>query len=916
MHKLYTTYLFLLISSALFGAGYSQKILITEFMAINSGNIADEDGEHSDWVEIYNNTDATINLENWYLTDDNTQLTKWKFPTATLAKGEYMIVFASGKDRSVAGSNLHTNFKLSGSGEYLAICEPDTTVSFAYAPTFPVQRQDISYGWYQGQEVFFSTATPGLENIAGSVPFAPAFSSARGFYSQPIDVTLTVPGSNDNIYYTTNGTRPTSTTGTLYTVPVSVSTTTALSAVTVNSAGISSEIITHTYIFPDDVVNQPVLPSGYPSDWKPIAGTTSVKPDYEMDPDVCKSATYKDLITPALQSVPTMCIVTTISNLFSNINDATSGGIYVYTGKGSLAGGGTGKEWVRPTSIEYFDPSTGSSFQANCQLKLHGGNSRDPGNSLKHGFELVFKSIYGPSKLNFDLFDQKKSAKEFNSLILRAGYNYSWTLMSPTNTGHIDQRLRAQYLQDPWTKNTQLAMNHLSGHQRFVHLYINGLYWGMYNISEDYTDDFSASYLAGSKDEFDVIKEQQYGYPGITVPTAGTFTAWADFLTQVQTNNIANNVNYQKIQGKNENGTTNSSYSNLLDPENYIDYMLLNYYLGNLDWDKNNWCAIRNRVKNQQGFQFICWDAETTMTAIGTNLVSASATSNNPTNFIKYLIKNADFKVLLADRIQKQLINTGGELTPASAAQRYEELAQEIGQAIIGESARWGDCSGTSILYTRDNQWVNRKNDLLTNYFPFRTDTVIKQLRVAGYFPTVNVPEFTHYGGNINEPIDLGMQTNAGDIYYTTDGADPRVSVSGVVSASANLYNQVLNIGSSLTVKARAKTSSEWSALTEATFVYDPTNDVNYLEQRKLLYSNYPNPFEHITTIQISLPTEGDLQIDIYCMDGRVVKNLFKGKAQAGQNQFLWLAENQLSGVYVCCIVYQGKRSYLKLIKK
>lgn len=887
----------------------SNKILITEFMAVNSNNIVDEDGEHSDWIEIYNNTDAAIDLDGWYLTDDATVLTKWRFPSKTLPKGGYLVVFASDKNRIDPAKNLHANFKLSGSGEYLGIVEPDLSISHAYSPLFPAQRQDISYGLFQGQPVYFTTATPGLENVFGSLPFAPNFSSTRGFFKTAFDVSLTLPGGDGQIYYTTNGTRPSQTTGTLYTAPIHITTTTALSAITVNSAGLTSEIITHTYIFLADVLNQPSTPAGYPTNWKMAASSTAIPTDYQMDAKVCNSSDYKNSMETALTSIPTMNIVTNVGYLFSDVNNASTGGIYIYTGKPN----GTGVDWVRPTSIEYFDPASKKEFQLNCQLKLHGGNSRNPANSAKHGFELVFKSAYGPSKLNFDLFEEKKSAKEFNSLILRGGYNYTWTLLNNANSA---QRVDAQYIQDSWTKTTQLEMGHISGHEKFVHLYLNGLYWGLYNLCEDYSNDYMESYMNGTEDDFDVIKEQQYNPATYTTakPTAGNFLAFKDMVDQIQTNNIANNANYQKLQGKNPDGTVNPAYSKLIEIDNYIDYMLINYYLGNLDWNKNNWCVGRNRISNDAGFRFLCWDAETTMTAIGTNLVTAEATSTNPAYFITYLIKNADFKVQLADQIQKQLLNSGGALTPEVAALRYRILADEIDMPIIAESARWGDCSGT--LYTKNSHWLPRKQALLTNYFPFRADTVVKQLRNAGYFPLVKAPTFTHNGGAISSTVNLGMSSNAGTIYYTLDGTDPRTSMTGTVATTAKTYTTAFSVGSSITVKARAKTSTEWSPITEATFDYSGPNALHNALDEQFALSSQPNPFNESTRIQLNLPYDTDLQLDILAVDGRLVKQLFNGKAKFGANQFNWTPTNTENGMYICRISIDGRKSYLKLMKK
>ncbi len=121
--------------------------IISEFLAINETILADEDGEYSDWIEIHNPAEAPINLEGWYLTDDAEDLNRWRFPAVELQPNDYLVVFASNKDRGLAGSELHTNFKVDSDGEYLALVQPDgVTVVHAYAPAFPLQYEDTSYG--------------------------------------------------------------------------------------------------------------------------------------------------------------------------------------------------------------------------------------------------------------------------------------------------------------------------------------------------------------------------------------------------------------------------------------------------------------------------------------------------------------------------------------------------------------------------------------------------------------------------------------------------------------------------------------------------------------------------------------------------------------------------------------------------
>jgi hypothetical protein len=131
-------------------------LVISEFMAANSATLADEDRDYPDWVEIHNPTPAAVDLAGWHLTDNLASLAKWTFPPTTLAAGGRLVVFASGKDRATAGASLHANFRLDGDGEFLALVRPDLTVASAYAPTYPDQVPDVSFG--MGPNVTMSNA--------------------------------------------------------------------------------------------------------------------------------------------------------------------------------------------------------------------------------------------------------------------------------------------------------------------------------------------------------------------------------------------------------------------------------------------------------------------------------------------------------------------------------------------------------------------------------------------------------------------------------------------------------------------------------------------------------------------------------------------------------------------------------------
>ncbi len=126
---------------------FAQDLVISEFMAANANGLNDEDGDSTDWIEVLNVSSASVDLTGWSLTDDPLQLAKWTFPSVSLGANQRVLVFASDKDRRDPASELHANFKLKASGDYLALVRPDgTTVEHGYMPTYPAQFEDTSYG--------------------------------------------------------------------------------------------------------------------------------------------------------------------------------------------------------------------------------------------------------------------------------------------------------------------------------------------------------------------------------------------------------------------------------------------------------------------------------------------------------------------------------------------------------------------------------------------------------------------------------------------------------------------------------------------------------------------------------------------------------------------------------------------------
>jgi len=170
---------------------------ISEFMASNTRTLADENGFFPDWIEIYNPSAFAVNLDGWSLTDNNNNLTKWKFPATNLPSGGFLVVFASGNNRRIPGARLHTDFQLTGGGEYLALVKPDgTTIASQFSPVFPQQVSDVSYGFAQAGSppdysvstaVFFTAPTPGAVNPGGSAVPGPVIESVQHSPNVPLD---------------------------------------------------------------------------------------------------------------------------------------------------------------------------------------------------------------------------------------------------------------------------------------------------------------------------------------------------------------------------------------------------------------------------------------------------------------------------------------------------------------------------------------------------------------------------------------------------------------------------------------------------------------------------------------------------------------------------------------------------------
>src|SRR6478609_8506883 len=206
--------LFLFIVFTLIGSltSFGQNIVINEFQSSNSVTIADEDGDYSDWIELYNTGTISVNLSGYGLSDNPTAPLKWVFPNISLLPNQYLLVWASGKNRNISGKPLHTNFKISSTGNSISLSNPSGTIINNVSPA--ALAPDISYGRSPngtGNFVYFSKCTPGAVNsIVGYSTFMnpPKFSADGGFYSQGFSLNLSSSEAGSTILYTLDGSDP------------------------------------------------------------------------------------------------------------------------------------------------------------------------------------------------------------------------------------------------------------------------------------------------------------------------------------------------------------------------------------------------------------------------------------------------------------------------------------------------------------------------------------------------------------------------------------------------------------------------------------------------------------------------------------------------------------------------------------
>jgi hypothetical protein len=879
--------------------GRAQELVITELMASGQSVIADVEGSFPDWLEIHNPGTEDIELSGWHLTDNADKPQKWAFPARMLPAGGYLVVFASGKAH-LAGSELHASFSLRSGGEYLALTRPDGSV--ASSAGYPVQMPDVSYE--PAGERFYGEPTPGAANTTEplAIVSAPIFSEQHGYMTDPFLLELATNTDGAQIRYTTDGTEPTESTGLLYEAPIEVRRTSVIRAAAFAAGSQPSAVITRTYLFMDDVVVQSPdgkAPKGWPKKW----GMNHV--DYGMDPRITQRAPYNKTIRADLQTIPALSIVMDLDDLFDPAE-----GIYANPQN-------KGREWERPMSIERIEPN-GPGFQVNAGLRIRGGASRDTGNA-KHSFRVIMRKEYGAPELDYPLFGPNGAART-SAFDIRCEQLVAWHYFVDPEADFIRDiygRDTQGALGQPYKRGD---FHHLFINGQYWGLYqtderVTSEYAAEYfgGNSEDYDvvkfdaeSNYGTGFIDGTfgswrrlfdagrrgfEDTADYFKVQ-----GLN-PDGSRNREYERLL------DVDNLIDYMLAgifitadDSPPSFGTQNNWYG-LRSRKDDFGFRFFAH-----DWE----ISMRDPLEDRVGPQPEQNPLEDELQSPG---------SVNPWFYWQALRFNPEFRLRVADHAQKFFFN-GGALTKEAAKARWLARMEEIDRAVVGESARWGDARQEGIGTFKAPEQVaaewreaveagrdviidpgprpgprpgpgdpgNKKNPkpfkredwfraangrVLEGFLEARSDAMLQHLKDGGLFPSIPAPTLTPFGGELPAgrlvTMSIADLPTAGrlalpEIYYTTDGTDPR-RIGGEVAASATRYLAPFPLVRDTVVKARARAAGEWSALVEVEFT--PGTNYRALQITELYYNALGGSTTPLDGEFLELKNTGDFPLNL-----------------------------------------------------
>ena len=895
-----------------------QEIKINEVMSSNANAVIDEDGDSSDWIELYNSGQSTVNLAGFGLSDNDENPYKWTFPDVAIQPGEFLLIWASGKERAVPGAPLHTGFSIKAEGEELLLTSPDGDLIDRIDPA-PIDT-DVSFGRQPdgtASMFFFTKPTPGSSNNEetglGALIAPPVFSHEGGFYGSPITITLTSSEPGTTIIYTTDGSDPD---------PANLSGTTFTykNDYPEKPEDPFGELLTASYTSIQYTGPIPILDRSEEENVFASKSSTFHKTPWYAPKNpifkgtVIKAKAVKEGAIASVVVAQTYFISEKTHNRYSlpvvslSIQEEAlfgyEKGIYV-AGKRfddwrrdnpqaqaqwnrPANFNRSGREWEYPAYMEVFEKEKGKVLGQNLGIRIHGGASTaNPAKSIR----LYARNEYGPTHLNYAFFPDKQDST-YKRLILRAsGNDWYFTLFRDAALQSLVQHLNFE------TQAYQPSI-----------LFINGEYWGIHSFRERYDKYYLARVHSVDPEKVDILSENMVLDEG----SAQHYQETIDYITQ---NSLAEPEHYQYVQTR-------------IDVENFIDYQLAQIFLGNYDWPFNNIKYWRYQTNGYQedapkgldgrwrwmmfdtdfGFGLYQKPVEENSLRIATE-PNGPASPNPPwsTFLLRSLLENDSVRLAFVNRFTDQL---NSAFLPEVTKARINEIKQVI-QPEIGEHiARWKHPQSLAA-------WDQNVNDMLA---------------FADQRPA-------HQREHLREYFDLGddyqLEVNVSNVQEGFVKINSLELVEGTVGLPDNIYPWRGSYFAGIPIELEAvaapgfvfvgwegdhsSTSSKinlqpnGNIAVKAVFSSVPTGIKE--KEKDFAIKCYPNPFDNETALEVILEHKKHLKVSLLDLNGKVHLEISDRLLEPGKYHFKIAASHLFPGVYIISCQVNGQSYYNKLVK-
>ncbi len=639
MH-LYSTR-FLLLFGCMFwlASASSQSLRLNEVVSSNKSGLRDEDGDFSDWIEVFNATNQPIDLGQYVLSDDEMNPLKWTFPSLTLGQAEYLIIFASGKNTN-AGDNFHANFRIAAGGESLLLSKLNGEL--VDQVTLPPLGDDVAFARIGNSSANWKVTTlptPRALNLTNRL----TFSHEEGFYERPFQ--LSIEGDSfDKVYFTRNGNMPT---------PLDEEYTGSLFIDSrVGDPNVVSEIVTTASS--NDLSYQGWESPAVELHKGHVLRFASYDSGQLTSPVYTKTY-FADGKLNDRYSVPVVSLVVDSNSLFHydtgihvtgvNLDESTPIDIE-FSGNSFMRG----RDWERDTHFSFFELNGSLGVSQAAGLRIHGGKTRQ---AAQKSFRLYARSAYGKSTFEHQ-FLKTRDHESYKRLVLRTSVG-AWKGPSIIN--------------DVLANRIVKGLNFESQENRPVVVYLNGEYWGLYTLTDRIDENFLAYEVGVDADAVDIWDWSQ-----------GDYYELVDFAEE---NDLSIDANYQFVLDQ-------------VDIDNFIDYHIAQQFFANLDWPANN--SAHWRRKPNEKWRWIFYDLDAGLSFPEQNMFEhmmfeapadgSFSADRFASTLYRNLLDNEIFRARYTSRFSELLSKT---FSKDSTLVHLSQVMDEYESEISLHAERWGD---------------------------------------------------------------------------------------------------------------------------------------------------------------------------------------------------------------------------------